>query len=123
MIRTTIKRMRLVIPAMLLCMFMPEAVPFFLLFTVFDVLTSAAWIALILLCVLPVSKWWLLAAPLVTVAIGTVPELLPLPLSGINSGFESLGWMLMFVCGIRYIRREHESTVNKSEKPGFDQGI
>ena len=87
-------------------MFLPEAVPFFLLFAAFDVVTSAAWIALILLRVFPVSKWWILAAPLLTAGLGTVLELVPLPFSGINSGFESLGWMLMFVCTAGIVRRE-----------------
>lgn len=86
-------------------MFMPEAAPFFLLFIAFDVVTSAAWTALILLRVFPVSKWWILAAPLLSAGIGTVLELLPLPFSGINSGFESLGWMLMFVCGIGIVKK------------------
>ncbi|MBR2284117.1 MAG: hypothetical protein IJ874_06840 [Ruminococcus sp.] len=87
-------------------MFMPEAVPFFLLFIVFDAVTSAAWAALILLRILPVRKWWIMAAPLITAGIGAVLELIPLPFSGIGSGFESLGWMLMFVCGIFYIEQE-----------------
>ena len=87
-------------------MFLPEAAPFFLLFIGFDVLTSIAWTALILMRVFPVSKWWILAAPLLSAGIGTVCELLPLPFSGINSGFESLGWMLMFVCGIGLIQRK-----------------
>ena len=30
--------------------------------------------------------------------------LIPLPFKGINSGFETLGWMLMFVCGIKLIK-------------------
>ena len=87
-------------------MFLPEAAPFFLLFIAFDAVTSAAWTALILLRVFPVSRWWILAAPLLSVGIGTVLELLPLPFSGINSGFESLGWMLMFVCGIGIVKRK-----------------
>lgn len=87
-------------------MFLPEAVPFFLLFAAFDVVTSAAWTALILLRVFPVSRWWICAAPLISAGIGTVLELLPLPFAGINSGFESLGWMLMFVCGIGLVRKE-----------------
>lgn len=88
-------------------MFLPEAAPFFLLFLAFDGMTSLAWAALILLGVFPVSKWWILAAPLISAGIGTLLELLPLPFSGINSGFESLGWMLMFVCGIELIQKEN----------------
>lgn len=86
-------------------MFLPEAIPFFALFIVFDVLTSAAWTALILLRVFPVSRWLILAAPVISAAIGTLPDLLPLPVSGINAGFESLGWLMMFACGIRIIEK------------------
>lgn len=87
-------------------MFGPEAVPFFLLFLAFDVMTSIAWTALILLRVFPVSRGWILAAPLISAGIGTLLELLPLPFYGINSGFESLGWMLMFVCGAGIVKKE-----------------
>ena len=87
-------------------MFLPEAAPFFLLFIAFDVITSAAWAALILMRVFPVSRLWIAAAPLISAGIGTLLELLPLPFAGINSGFESLGWMMMFVCGIGMIKKE-----------------
>ena len=70
-------------------------------------MTTLAWIALIAGKTIPVSKVWILAAPLIMAGIGTLLDLLPLPFSGINSGFESLGWMMMFVCGIRYIRSEY----------------
>lgn len=100
-------------------MFYPEAVPFFLLFLAFDAVTSAAWAALIWLRVFPVSRWWILAAPLISVGIGTALELLPLPFAGINSGFESLGWMLMFVCGIGIVKRSvHDAEAELSEGVG-----
>lgn len=86
-------------------MLMPELLPFSLMFIGFDLMASITWIALILRKVLPVSKWWILASPLLTAGIGTLfDELIPLPFNGLNSGFETLGWMLMFVCGIRHIK-------------------
>ncbi len=85
-------------------LFMTEAVPYVLFFAAFDAVTTIAWTVIIAKKILPVSRWWILAAPLIMAGIGTALDLLPLPFSGINSGFESLGWMLMFVCGIRYIR-------------------
>lgn len=93
-------------------LFMTEAVPYILFFTVFDALTTVAWAVLIWRRILPVSRWWIPAAPLVMAGIGTVLEIVPLPFSGINSGFESLGWMLMFICGIRYIRSEPDRNID-----------
>ena len=59
---------------------------------------------IILRKILPISKWWVLASPLITAGIGILLDLIPLPFNGLNSGFESLGWMLMFVCGIKHIK-------------------
>ena len=85
-------------------MFMPELIPFVIMFIGFDVIASLSWVVIILRKILPVSKWWILAAPLIMAGIGTVLELIPLPFNGLNSGFETLGWMLMFVCGIKHIK-------------------
>ncbi len=87
-------------------LFMTEAIPYVVFFAAFDLMTTVAWAALIAKRIIPVSKWWILAAPLITAGIGTALDFLPLPFSGMNSGFESMGWMLMFVCGIRYIKSE-----------------
>lgn len=84
-------------------MFLVEAAPFALFFVAFDVLTTVCWIALIIRKTIPLSKKWILAAPLVTAGIGQLLELIPLPFAGIGSGFESLGWMLMFIGGIKYL--------------------
>ena len=85
-------------------MLMPELLPMSLMFIGFDVIASLSWVVLIVRKILPVSKWWILAAPLIMAGIGTVLELIPLPFNGLNSGFETLGWMLMFVCGIKHIK-------------------
>ena len=85
-------------------MFLPEAAPFGIMFIGFDVITSVVWGVLIVKRILPVSKWWILASPLIMAGIGTLLEFIPLPFSGINSGFESLGWMLMFICGIKFVK-------------------
>ena len=87
-------------------LFSTEGVPYVLFFAAFDLMVTIAWVVLIVRKILPVSKWWILAAPLITAGIGTAIDFLPLPFQGFNAGFESLGWMLMFVCGIRYIRSE-----------------
>ena len=84
-------------------MFLVEAAPFALFFIVFDVLTTICWIALIVRRTIPLSKIWILAAPLVMAGIGQLFEFFPLPFAGIGSGFESLGWMLMFIGGVKYL--------------------
>lgn len=88
----------------LIRMFAVEAVPFVALFILFDVVATMAWIGLVIRKVLKLSPIWIVAAPLAMVVVGTLVDLLPLPFNGINSGFESLGWMLMFIGGIKHIK-------------------
>ncbi len=83
-------------------MFLVEAAPFALFFVAFDVVTTICWIALIIRKTIPLSNLWILAAPLVTAGIGQLLEFIPLPFAGIGSGFESLGWLLMFIGGVKY---------------------
>ena len=81
-------------------MFMPELIPFVIMFIGFDVIASLSWVVIILRKILPVSKCWVLVSPLITAGIGTLLDLIPLPFNGLNAGFETFGWMLMFVCGM-----------------------
>ena len=56
---------------------------------------------------LPLKKAWALAAPLVIACIGFLLEwLLPLPFNGLSSGFESFGWIVMFLGGRKAIRND-----------------
>ena len=65
------------------------------------ILGIVCWIAIILKSVLPLKKRWAMAAPLIVAGIGFLLELiLPLPFNGFASGFESLGWIVMFLGGI-----------------------
>ena len=84
-------------------MFMVEAIPFIVLFVAFDLFATVAWVGMILRGIIKLPKIWICAAPLVMAFIGQLFELIPLPFKGIGSGFESLGWMLMFIAGIKYI--------------------
>lgn len=60
------------------------------------------WIGLVVKQAIPCSKAWLLAAPLVTALIGQVFSALQIGFKGIDSGFESLGWLLMFAAAVKY---------------------
>ena len=57
--------------------------------------------------ILPLKKNWVLTAPLLIAGIGFLLEMiLPLPFNGFASGFESLGWIVMFLGGIRAIKND-----------------
>ena len=78
-----------------------QAVPYWVSFVVLGITSTGGWIAIILKSVLPLKKRWAMAAPLIVAGIGFLLELiLPLPFNGFASGFESLGWIVMFLGGI-----------------------
>ena len=84
-----------------------QAVPYWASFVVLELATTVGWIAIIWKGVLPLKKRWALAAPMLIAGIGFLLELiLPLPFNGFASGFESFGWIVMFLGGIRAIRKE-----------------
>lgn len=92
--------------AALMRMFLVEAVPFLSLLVLFDGLATVAWIGLVVRKVIKLPTVWIVAAPLLMALVGQILEFLPLPFQGIGSGFESLGWMLMFVGGALYVRED-----------------
>ena len=83
-----------------------QAVPYWVSFAVLGVTSTGGWIAIILKGVLPLKKVWVLAAPLLIDRIGFLLEWsLPLPFNGFSSGFESLGWIIMFLGGIQAVKK------------------
>ena len=83
-----------------------QAVPYWVSFAVLGVTSTGGWIAIILKGVLPLKKVWVLAAPLLIAGIGFLLEWsLPLPFNGFSSGFESLGWIIMFLGGIQAVKK------------------
>lgn len=91
-------------------LFIPEMVPYIVLFVLFDVGATVCWILMIFRKIIDLPKIWIIASPLMMTCVGILFSFLPLPFNGIESGFESLGWMLMFICGARYIKscQEHK---------------
>ncbi|MCM1561910.1 MAG: hypothetical protein NC123_20630 [Butyrivibrio sp.] len=86
--------------------YMVQAVPYWTTFIVFGLAVTGGWIALILKCILPLKKVWLFAAPLIVAGIGSLLEaLIPFPFNGFASGFESFGWIVMFLGGIRCVKQ------------------
>ena len=90
--------------------YMVQIVPYWTTFFAFELSILIGWIALILRGTFALKKSWILAAPLVVAGIGYVLELLiPWPFNGFVSGFESFGWIVMFLGGRKLVLREMES--------------
>ena len=88
-----------------------QAVPYWVSFVVLGITSTGGWIAIVLKGVLPLKKHWVLASPLLVALMGFLLEMiLPLPFNGFASGFESLGWIVMFLGGIRAIRNDERET-------------
>ena len=84
-----------------------QAVPYWASFVVLELTTTVGWFAIIWKGVLPLKKRWVLAAPMLVAGIGFLLELiLPLPFNGFASGFESFGWIVMFLGGIEAIKND-----------------
>lgn len=89
--------------------YMVQSVTYWGAFIAFGVAVSGGWIVLILKGILPLKKTWVLAAPLLIAGIGFLLEaLLPLPFNGFASGFESFGWIVMFLGGIKCVEQSEE---------------
>ena len=88
-------------------LYLVQAVPYWASFVVLELTTTVGWFAIIWKGVLPLKKRWVLAAPMLVAGIGFLLELiLPLPFNGFASGFESLGWIVMFLGGIQAIKND-----------------
>ena len=96
--------------------YLVQIVPYWSTFFAFELAILIGWIALILRGTFALKKSWILAAPLVVAGIGYVLELLiPWPFNGFVSGFESFGWIVMFLGGRKLVLRE-------IEKPDASEG-
>ena len=80
------------------------AVPMVLGFILCDAFVTVAWIGMIVTGKLPLKKIYLIFNPLVITLLG---NLLNLIAEGLDSGTESLGWLLMYlVCAYRLTGKE-----------------
>ncbi len=98
--------------------YMVQIVPYWTTFFAFELAILIGWIALILRGPFSLKKSWILAAPLIVAGIGYVLELLiPWPFNGFVSGFESFGWIVMFLGGRKLVLREMEKQDAAEEEP------
>lgn len=73
-------------------------------FIVCDVFVTIAWIGLVIKGKLPVKKIFLICNPVIMTMIG---QLMNAIMDGLDSGFESLGWLLMYlVCAVALVGQE-----------------
>ena len=80
------------------------AVPLVVGFIVCDGFVAVAWIGMVVKGMLPVKKLALICNPVVVMLLG---QLLNLIVEGLDSGTESLGWLLMYlVCAITLVGKE-----------------
>lgn len=80
------------------------AVPLVVGFVVCDGFVAVAWIGMVVKGMLPVKKLALICNPIVVMLLG---QLLNLIVGGLDSGTESLGWLLMYlVCAVTLVGRE-----------------
>ena len=90
--------------------YMVQVVPYWATFFAFELSILIAWIVLILRGTFALKKIWILAAPLIIAGIGYLLELLiPFPFNGFVSGFESFGWIVMFLGGRKLVLQAAEA--------------
>ncbi|MCR5675316.1 MAG: hypothetical protein K6G16_06360 [Lachnospiraceae bacterium] len=83
-----------------------QIVPYWTTFFVFELAAMIGWIGSILRGTFALKKIWILASPLIVAGIGFLLEiLLPWQFNGFCSGFESLGWIIMFLGGRKMVRQ------------------
>ena len=86
--------------------YLVQIVPYWTTFFAFELAVLVGWIALILRGTFALKKIWILAAPLIVAGIGYLMEILiPWPFNGFVSGFESFGWIVMFLGGRKLVRK------------------
>ena len=80
------------------------AVPMIVGFIVCDGFVTVAWIGMVVKGVLPVRKIALICNPMIVALLG---QLMNLIAEGLDSGFESLGWLLLYwVCAMKLVGKE-----------------
>jgi hypothetical protein len=80
------------------------AVPLAAAFIACDLFVTIAWIGMVLKGMLPVKKIVMICNPLIIALIGQGMNLI---IDGLDSGFESFGWLLMYlVCAMKLVGKE-----------------
>lgn len=79
-------------------------IPMGISFIVCDGFATVAWIGMLLKRLLPVNRLAVICNPVIIALLG---QLMNLIREGMDSGFESLGWLLMYlVCALKLVKKE-----------------
>ena len=90
--------------AMMLRVLKSIAVPMVVGFIVCDGFATVAWIGMVVKGMLPLKKIALICNPLIIALLG---QLMNLIAEGLDSGFESFGWLLLYlVCAMKLVGKE-----------------
>jgi hypothetical protein len=82
------------------------AVPLGAAFLLCDGLVTVAWVGMVIKGMLPVRKIALICNPLMIALLGQSQNII---LDGLDSGFESLGWLLMYlVCAMKLVEEREQ---------------
>ena len=82
------------------------AVPMAVGFIVCDGFVTIAWIGMVIKGMLPVKKIALICNPIIIALLG---QLMNLVAEGLDSGFESFGWLVMYwVCAMKLVGKEEQ---------------
>ena len=82
------------------------AVPMGLGFVLCDGFVTAAWIGMVLKGMIPVKKAALICCPVIIALMGQLMNYIS---EGLDSGFESLGWLLMYlICAFSLVDRDEK---------------
>lgn len=80
------------------------AVPMAVGFIACDVFVAVGWIGMVVKGILPIRKIALICNPLIVALLG---QLMNLIAEGLDSGFESFGWLLLYlVCAMKLVGKE-----------------
>jgi len=81
-----------------------SSIPMAVGFIVCDVFVAVGWIGMVVKDMLPVRKIALICNPLIVALFG---QLMNLIAEGLDSGFESFGWLLLYlVCAMKLVGKE-----------------
>ena len=75
-----------------------ELIPLLAGFVVCDLFVTIGWVGMVLKRMLPVKKWMIICCPIFGVLFGNLLNLIS---EGLDSGTESLGWLMLYlVCAL-----------------------
>ena len=79
------------------------AIPLAVSYIICDCFVTIAWIGMILKGMIPIKKIYIICNPIIIAVLGNLANYIA---SGLDSGFESLGWLLMYLVAAISLTKE-----------------